>query len=203
LKVKSCTNKNCASKGAQNFATNSHDESTRLGRRSQVCHARREGDLWRKAYLAPSKIEIMKGKKYIHFLLLALSILSISFIVVQDEPWNPFQLMEPKVLADIITDPTQKQPLVISIGPAGLIKGAIEAHPARDKENLEKLRTKLSAEPKDRQMVIYCGCCPFKDCPNIRPAFTLLNQMGFKNHKLLNITQNLKVNWIDKGYPMN
>jgi hypothetical protein len=27
-----------------------------------------------------------------------------------------------------------------------------------------------------------------------------LNDMGFKNHKLLNIPQNIKVDWIDKGY---
>lgn len=145
----------------------------------------------------------MKNRQRIHFLLLMLSILSISFIMVQDEPWNPFQLMEPKALADIITDPTQKQPLVISVGPAGLIKGAFEANPAKEKENLDKLRKKLADEPRDRQLVIYCGCCPFKDCPNVRPAFVMLNQMGFKNHKLLNLTKNLKVNWIEKGYPMN
>ncbi|KAA0994167.1 rhodanese-like domain-containing protein [Dyadobacter sp. UC 10] len=135
--------------------------------------------------------------------MLALSLFCAGFILVRDEPWNPFQLMEPKALADIITDPTRNQPLVINIGPSGSIKGAIDANAAKDKENLTKLRERLSAEPKDKQIVLYCGCCPFKDCPNIRPAFSLLNDMGFKNHKLLNLPKNLKVNWIDKGYPMN
>ncbi|WP_159477051.1 rhodanese-like domain-containing protein [Dyadobacter sp. 3J3] len=120
----------------------------------------------------------------------------------KQEPWNPFQLMEPRNLAEILADPSQ-HPLIISIGPSGLIKGAIAANPAKEKENLEGLREMLLNEPKERNVIIYCGCCPFKDCPNIRPAFTLLNQMGFKNHKLLNLSQNLKVNWIDKGYPMN
>ncbi|NIJ54428.1 rhodanese-like domain-containing protein [Dyadobacter arcticus] len=145
----------------------------------------------------------MHHHKKLSYAALGLGILFLSFIIIKEEPWNPFQLLEPKALADVITDPTQPQPLIISVGPAGLIKGAIEANPAKDKENLEKLRTRLSQESKTRQVVIYCGCCPFKDCPNIRPAFSLLNQMGFKNHKLLNLTQNLKVNWIDKGYPMN
>jgi thiosulfate/3-mercaptopyruvate sulfurtransferase len=145
----------------------------------------------------------MKNRKNLQFILVAFGICCASFIAIHEDPWNVFQLMEPKALVDIITDPTQKQPLVISIGPAGLIKGAIEANPAKDKENLTQLRERLSKEPKDKQIVLYCGCCPFKDCPNIRPAFSLLNDMGFKNHKLLNLPTNLKVNWIDKGYPMN
>ena len=43
---------------------------------------------------------------------------------------------------------------------------------------------------------------PYKNCPNVRPAFTLLNEMKFTNHKLLDLPANLKVDWIDKGYPM-
>jgi hypothetical protein len=60
----------------------------------------------------------------------------------------------------------------------------------------------LSTLPKDANIVIYCGCCPFVKCPNIRPAFTLLNKMGFKKHKLLNLSHNVKTDWIDKGYPV-
>ena len=56
---------------------------------------------------------------------------------------------------------------------------------------------------KKRNIVIYCGCCPFKDCPNIRPAFSLLNSMKFTNHKLLNLPLNLKTDWINHGYPMS
>jgi len=50
--------------------------------------------------------------------------------------------------------------------------------------------------------VIYCGCCPFEHCPNVRPAFQLLNEMKFTNQKLLNLSTNLKTDWIDKGYPV-
>lgn len=117
------------------------------------------------------------------------------------EPWRPDQLMEPAVLAEIITGSEAKKPLIISIGPAATIKTSVGVGPANEAENIAKLETLLSKEPKDRAIVIYCGCCPFAKCPNVRPAFTKLNEMGFKNHKLLNIAKNLKTDWLDKGYP--
>ena len=52
-------------------------------------------------------------------------------------------------------------------------------------------------------IVIYCGCCPFEHCPNIRPAFNLLNEMGFTNQKLLSLQKNIKADCIDKGYPVS
>jgi len=130
-------------------------------------------------------------------------LLLISMVTyAQNEPWKPGQLMEPKDLAAIINDPSAPQPLIINIGPAGSIKNATNIGPASKKENLDKLKSLLSKEKTDRDIVIYCGCCPFKNCPNIRPAFKLLNEMKFTNQKLLNLSQNLKADWIDKGYPM-
>ena len=51
-------------------------------------------------------------------------------------------------------------------------------------------------------MIIYCGCCPFRRCPNVRPAFELLKKMKFTNAKLLNLPTSLNDDWISKGYPM-
>ena len=73
--------------------------------------------------------------------------------------------------------------------------------PAHEKENLEKLKRQLIPLPKDADIVIYCGCCPFEHCPNIRPAFSLLNEMKFSNARLLNLEHNIKTDWISKGYP--
>ena len=136
-------------------------------------------------------------------LLLAFLVLTAAFQIVQNEPWKPEQLMPPSELAARISSPVAVKPLIISVGPAGLIKGSMEAGPAQEKENLDHLKKILSKESKDREIVIYCGCCPFKDCPNIRPAFSLLNEMKFTRHKLLNLPKNLKVDWIDHNYPMN
>ena len=118
------------------------------------------------------------------------------------EPWRPDQLLEPASLAAAIVDPAAAKPLIISIGPAASIKSSVGVGPASEAENIAKLEKLLSKEPKDRAIVIYCGCCPFKNCPNVRPAFTKLNEMGFTNHKLLNLAKNLKTDWIDKDYPV-
>jgi len=126
-----------------------------------------------------------------------------AFAQDNSELWKPEQLIAPVELAAIINNPVAPQPLIISVGPAGLIKGAVDIGPVHEKENLNKLKKLLSEEKKDREIVIYCGCCPFQNCPNIRPAFKLLDEMKFANQKLLNLPHNLKADWINYGYPMN
>ena len=124
------------------------------------------------------------------------------FSQTNTEPWTSTQLMEPEKLAAILNDSTAPQPLIINMGPVNSIKGAIKVGPAHEKEYLNELKKLLSKEDKKRNIIIYCGCCPFKDCPNIRPAFSLLNSMKFTKHKLLNLPHNLKVDWINHSYPM-
>ncbi|MCK9404245.1 MAG: rhodanese-like domain-containing protein [Chitinophagaceae bacterium] len=119
------------------------------------------------------------------------------------EPWTVNQLMPPVELAKVINAKNAHQPIVFSIGPGAIIKGSIDIGPAQEKENYTKLKEALSKLPEDANIVIYCGCCPFGHCPNIRPAFQLLKEMKFTNHKLLSLQNNIKVDWIDKGYPKN
>lgn len=119
------------------------------------------------------------------------------------EPWKQSQLLPPAELAATITNAKAAKPVIISIGPGANIKGSVEIGPAQEKENLKKLKQHLQSMPKNTPLVIYCGCCPFEHCPNIRPAFQLLNHMKFTRHKLLNLPRNVKVDWIDKGYPVN
>lgn len=135
-------------------------------------------------------------------MLLLLSVVSL-WAGRQTEPWQPAQLIEPAQLAAKLTSADSTKPLILSIGPAASIKTSVAIGPAGEAESLVKLETLLRSVDKGQEIVIYCGCCPFKHCPNVRPAFALLNQMGFRNHKLLNLANNLKVDWIDKGYPVN
>lgn len=131
-----------------------------------------------------------------------LAILLIPFLQ-QADPWTPAQLLEPADLAAMIDHPPAKPPLVVCVGPSGLIKGSVYTGAAHDAQNLQKLRTLLENENRDREVVIYCGCCPFEHCPNVRPAFSLLKEMRFTNARLLDLQHNIRVDWIDHGYPVN
>ncbi|OQP60081.1 hypothetical protein A3860_34690 [Niastella vici] len=148
----------------------------------------------------------MKSIRVLPLLLIA-SIVTVSAISgfrpqKQDEPWTTKQLLAPADLARIINDTKAKQPIIISIGPGAVIKGSVDIGSVKEKENLDKLTQELKTLPRDADIVIYCGCCPFEHCPNIRPAFQLLNQMKFTNHKLLNLEHNVKIDWINKNYPV-
>ena len=118
----------------------------------------------------------------------------------QKNNWTPDQLMEPAVLAKKITEGKQV-PLMISVGPMALIPNSLDMGQTTEAEGLKKLRETLSALPKKENIVIYCGCCPFDRCPNVRPAIDLLKKMNFSNYHLLNLPVSIKANWIDKGYP--
>ncbi|MEF9478242.1 rhodanese-like domain-containing protein [Chryseobacterium sp. 1B4] len=121
----------------------------------------------------------------------------------KQDPWKDSQLMDPALLASRIEKHKAKDLIIISVGPEAIIKGSVDIGPTREPENLEKLRNYLKDVPKSREIVIYCGCCPFVKCPNIRPAFALLMELGFKNAKLLNLPKNIKTDWLDKNYPAN
>lgn len=136
------------------------------------------------------------------FLTLFTSIIILRCVAQSGEPWSAKELIEPAALANMIKDSKAEKPLIYNIGPLAGIKGSIAIGPTRDPANMGKLRKAVTSVPKDKMVVIYCGCCPFRNCPNIRPAFALLKEQGFKNARLLNLSQNLKVDWTDYGYPM-
>lgn len=116
------------------------------------------------------------------------------------DPWKANQLLAPAELNKTLANPKAPKTYIYSIGYQAVIKNSIDIGAGANRDNQKKLKQQLSKLPKDANIVIYCGCCPFERCPNVRPVFNMLNEMGFKNHKLLNLPQNIKVDWIDKGY---
>jgi len=140
------------------------------------------------------------------FILSAISIFLVSnllFAQSNKETWSNDQLLDNAILAQKINQKKVGNMLIVSIGPDAVIKGSVEIGPGGETKNINKLKAYLKNVSKDKEIVIYCGCCPFERCPNVRPAFKTLKEMGFKNAKLLNLSNNIKTNWIDKGYPMN
>lgn len=100
-----------------------------------------------------------------------------------------------------------KPPLVICVGFPVLYRQKHIPHaplggPASKPEGIAHLKKAIAADPKDADIVIYCGCCPMVHCPNLRPAFSLLTNLGYKNVRVLNLPTNFRTDWIDKGYPV-
>ena len=81
------------------------------------------------------------------------------------------------------------------------IPGSEYIGPASSESGLQQLRKRVMPQPRDKFIVIYCGCCPWSHCPNIKPADDALRAMGFTNVKVLYIADNFGANWVDKGYP--
>ncbi|MES1262295.1 MAG: rhodanese-like domain-containing protein [Acidobacteriota bacterium] len=127
--------------------------------------------------------------------------LFVASLLLAGDPWTAQDLVQPKdVAADIGT------PLLLHVGFPVLyrsahITGSRYAGPGSKAEGIETLKKAVAGQPKDREIVLYCGCCPWDKCPNMRPAFAALHALGYTHVKAMVIPENLKVDWIDKGYP--
>ena len=119
--------------------------------------------------------------------------------------WKPSQLVQTSALARVLK--TKDEPLNLHVGfqflyKSGHIPGSKYLGPAKDEAGLKKLRDFAKPLPRDRQIVLYCGCCPFEKCPNVGPAFRALEAMGFKNVRVLELRENFATDWSKKGFPI-
>jgi hypothetical protein len=132
---------------------------------------------------------------------LCLLAIPLCLLLAASDPWMPSDLISPAGLA-----PDLRSALLIQVGFPALyhgahIAGSTYAGPASKPEGIEALKKAVAREPRDRAIVLYCGCCPWDHCPNIRPAFAALKRMGFTHVRALEIPTNLKTDWVDPGYP--
>src|SRR5579862_9123710 len=117
------------------------------------------------------------------------------------EPWTNNDLLQPEQAVKDL-----KTALVIHVGFPVLyrsahITGSAYAGPGSKDEGIADLRKAVAGQPRSREIILYCGCCPWDKCPNIRPAFAALRDMGFTHLRVMVVPQNLKTDWVDKGYP--
>lgn len=118
----------------------------------------------------------------------------------------PEDLIQPEELARLLADSTASRPRILQIGfrtlyGAAHIAGAQYIGAASDPKGLRALKAALRPLPRRQPLVLYCGCCPWDDCPNVRPALRAARLLGFKNARVLFIVRNLGSDWIDKGFP--
>jgi thiosulfate/3-mercaptopyruvate sulfurtransferase len=115
--------------------------------------------------------------------------------------------IQPNELAQAMKATGAQKPVVLYVGPKAFyaqahIPGAEFIGPVGKPEGMDKLRARAASLPKDGVVVIYCGCCPWDHCPNIRPAFAELKKAGFTKVRVLYIATGFGVDWKDKGLPV-
>ncbi len=120
-------------------------------------------------------------------------------------PWAAKDVLEPATLAKMLKNPAAK-PMILQVGfqklyQQGHIPDSPYCGPASNQDGIERLKGCLDKVPKTAEIILYCGCCPWQECPNIRPAYKALHQMGYKNVKVLHIAHNFGRDWAAHGYP--
>jgi thiosulfate/3-mercaptopyruvate sulfurtransferase len=115
-------------------------------------------------------------------------------------------LVQPEELAKTLQASRGGKPTIIQVGSHVLyqqahIPGSEYVGPASSPAGLDRLRQRLQALPRKSAIVLYCGCCPWSHCPNVKPAWQLVQSMGFTNVKVLYIANNFGADWVDKGFP--
>jgi thiosulfate/3-mercaptopyruvate sulfurtransferase len=120
------------------------------------------------------------------------------------DPWTPAQTVQPTELLKELAD-SKSAPTVVFVGfqrlfGAGHIKGAQYHGSGGNPDGLAQLKAWAASLPRSTNLVIYCGCCPLERCPNLRPAFAALRDMGFTKLRVLILPTDFAVDWAGKGY---
>jgi thiosulfate/3-mercaptopyruvate sulfurtransferase len=120
------------------------------------------------------------------------------------DPWPKSDLLEPAALA--LELQSAKPPVILGVAFPVLYRSrhiahAIDAGPGSKPEGIAALKKAVAGLPKDADLVLYCGCCPMVKCPNVRPPYRLLKEMGFTRVRVLNIPTNMQTDWYSKDYP--
>ena len=123
------------------------------------------------------------------------------------DPWSAAQTISPTDFAKELQQRRDPAPVIIYVGFRVLysgahIPGAVFRGPGSTEQGLADLKKFAATLPKDSNVVVYCGCCPLDRCPNLRPAFTTLSEMGFTRLRVLILPTSFAADWVEKGYPV-
>ena len=79
------------------------------------------------------------------------------------------------------------------------IKGSIHIGDMLD-HSYADLKLALGSTPKNKEILVYCGCCSLEYCERVEKAFDLLRANGYTNVKVLNLIVGFDPDWKGKGY---
>ena len=110
-------------------------------------------------------------KSYFLLTIFALTIMA-GQVMAADVPSST--LIQPDALVKILQTSTGAKPLIIQVGFQKLyqqahIPGSEYIGPGTDGDGIQKLKKRVSGLSKNKAIILYCGCCPWVHCPNVRP----------------------------------
>jgi thiosulfate/3-mercaptopyruvate sulfurtransferase len=154
---------------------------------------------------------MIRGPAVVFFVLMMSALSPLSTLVSagatgQDATSIPAdQVIQPADLVRVLQASTTEKPVILQVGSHVLfaqahIVGSEYAGPAAQDAGLRTLRKRVEQLPRSHAIVIYCGCCPWTKCPNIRPAYQALVEMGFTQIKTLYLKDNFGADWVSHGY---
>ena len=116
------------------------------------------------------------------------------------------KLIQPQELLRKLKSTEKEKPLILQVGSRVMfaqahIPGSEYAGPGSTEAGIQSLEDTVSSLPKNRHIVLYCGCCPWNKCPNVGPAYKRLHDLGFSQVQVLYIGNNFGDDWVNKGYP--
>lgn len=115
--------------------------------------------------------------------------------------------LAPAELAARLAEVKEGKIAVLYVGPAALferghVPGARDVGEVSTEAGRRALESTLAALPKETEVVLYCGCCPVANCPNVRPASAMIRASGRPNGRVLDLPTRFATDWADKGYPV-
>jgi thiosulfate/3-mercaptopyruvate sulfurtransferase len=137
----------------------------------------------------------------------AAAVLSVAHAAGQATAIPTTRLINPEELVKLLQTSGKEKPLMIQVGSHVLfsqahIPGSEYIGPASSESGVQQLRKRVESLPRTKFIILYCGCCPWGRCPNVKPADDALRALGFTDVKVLYIADNFGTNWVDKGYPV-
>ncbi len=123
------------------------------------------------------------------------------------EPWGTNTVAPAAFDQEIASSRGADKPVIVCTAPEfmyrmGHIPGAVLHGPTNSPEGVTELTNWAQSLPRSTNLVIYCGCCPLEHCPNLRPAYTALHDMGFTHLRVLILPNNFGTDWAERGYPV-
>jgi thiosulfate/3-mercaptopyruvate sulfurtransferase len=123
------------------------------------------------------------------------------------ELWGENIVKPAELVAELANASGPDKPVVVCTAPpflyrSGHVPGAVLHGPMTSPSVIGEFTAWAQSLPRSSNIVVYCGCCPMEQCPNVRPAYKVLKDLGFSRVRVLILPDNFATDWVSRGFPI-